>query len=295
VELRQLEMLQAVVECGGYKAAGERLHLSHPAVHRQIKLLEEEVQAKLFQREGRYVQVTEAGKRLMVLADRLHLEIGDASSEIRGLTEQESGSLRLGTATTMLMFLLPRVLQRFCRAYPKVSVYVSTAMNKDIFSDIAAGSTDLGLVFSPAELYEERAQVTQESLYEEEFVLGVSTSHPFARRTSITVADLEDLPVITFSRRSTLRRYLDLRFRSVGLKLLVAVELENEETAAKMLELGVGAAILSRQRAVADGIPHFRIRELPLRCPVSLVYLKKGYLSPATREFVGICREECVG
>lgn len=73
------------------------------------------------------------------------------------------------------------------------------------------------------------------------------------------------------------------------------MELENEETIAKMLETGVGAAILSRQRALADNIRHFRIQGLPLKCSVCLVFLTKGYLSRAAREFLRMCREEYRG
>jgi LysR family cyn operon transcriptional activator len=99
VELRQLDMIRTVADSGGYKRAGELLHLSHPAVHRQIRMLEEELGERVFRRVGRGVQPTEAGRRLMALADRIHREIGSALSEIRDISELERGGFRLGTAT----------------------------------------------------------------------------------------------------------------------------------------------------------------------------------------------------
>ena len=293
MELRQLDMIRTVADSGGYKRAGELLHLSHPAVHRQIRMLEEELGERVFRRVGRGVQPTEAGRRLMALADRIHREIGCALSEIRDLSELERGGFRLGTATTVLMFFLPRVLQRFRRKYAKVSLHVATSTVAGIFHQIAEGDLDLGLVFSPRELPNVRMEVVEELLYEEEFVLAVSADHPLARKHVVSPADLQDVPLLAYSPQSTMRQYLDLRLRTQGIEPHVSMELENEETIAKMLQTNGGAAFLSRRRAVADDIRHFRVRGLALSSPVCLVYLKKAYLSPAAQEFVRMCKEEC--
>jgi len=292
MELRQLEMMRAIVECGGYKAAGKRLHLSHPAVHRQIRLLELEIGQRVFQRTGRRVQVTEVGRQLLALGDRIREEIGHALTRIRDIAEMESGALRIGTATTMLMFFLRRVLHRFGREHPKVSVYVSTGRTGDIRNDVANGDLDLGIVFSPPDLREDPDHLREDPLYEEEFVLAVSAGHPLALRKVVSPEDLDGLAFITYSRHSTMRHYLDQRLRSAGIRPKVVMELENEETMAKMLESGMGAAFLSRRRVLADNIRHFRIRGLPLHCPVCLVSLKKGYQSRAAQEFARICHEE---
>jgi LysR family transcriptional regulator, cyn operon transcriptional activator len=294
VELRQLDMVRTVADSGGYKRAGEVLHLSHPAVHRQIRKLEEELGERVFHRTGRRVQPTEAGLRLIALADRIHREIGCALSEIRDLSELERGGFRLGTATTVLMFFLPHVLQRFRLKHPKVSLHVSTGTVTGIFQQITTGDLDLGLVFSPRELPNVRTEVVEELLYEEEFVLAVSQGHPLARRRVVSPADLQDLPLLAYSPHSTLRQYLDLRLRSQGVEPRFSMELENEETIAKVIETDGGAAFLSRRRAVADNIRHFRVRGMTFSCPVCLVYLKKAYLSPAAQEFVRMCKEECL-
>ncbi len=286
-------MLKAVADAGGYKRAGELMHLSHPAVHRQIRMLEEELGERVFHRNGRHVQPTEAGRRLIALADRLHQEIGTALSELKDLSDLERGGFRLGTSTTVLMFFLPNVLQRFRRKHSKASLHVTTSTVSEIFHKIVNGDLDLGLVFAPRELPNVRPEVTVELLYEEEFVLAVGADHPLSASRVISPADLRDVPLLAYSPSSTMRQYLDLRLRSQGVEPVVSMELENEETIAKMIQTNGGAAFLSLRRAVADKIRHFRIRGLPFRCPVCLVYLKKGYLSRAAREFMRMCKEEC--
>jgi DNA-binding transcriptional LysR family regulator len=135
--------------------------------------------------------------------------------------------------------------------------------------------------------------VTEELLYEEEFVLSVGADHPLAHSRVLSSADLRDVPLLAYSPHSTMRQYLDLRLRSQGIEPLISMELENEETSAKMIQTNGGAGFLSMRRAVADNIRHFRLRGLMFRCPVCLVYLKKGYLSRAAHEFMRMCKDEC--
>jgi DNA-binding transcriptional LysR family regulator len=99
MELRQLEMLLAVAEEGSYVQAGKRLNISHSAIHRQIRLLEEEVRERVMVRTGRNVEVTEAGKLLVSLARRVERDITHTSAEVRELSNLQSGTLRIGTGT----------------------------------------------------------------------------------------------------------------------------------------------------------------------------------------------------
>jgi LysR family transcriptional regulator, cyn operon transcriptional activator len=291
VELRQLEMLRAVVECGGYKQAGLRLHLSHPAIHRQIRLLEEEIAMPVFQRVGRRVQPTEAGRLLLALAGSMHQEVGHALSELRDLADLHSGNVRLGTATTMLMFYLPHVLRRFRKEHPRMSVQLMTGTVESIVAEIRASRLDLGIVFWPHDLTQGTADLYQELLYRQEFVLAVSEDHPLAARSRVSVADLRDVALLSYSRRSMLRRYLEVSFRGAGVEPQFIMELENEETISKMIEIGMSAAILSRPRVRKDNLRHFRIRGLDLHCPVCLIYSERCYFSRAGREFARICQE----
>jgi DNA-binding transcriptional LysR family regulator len=293
VELRQLETVRAVVESGSYKKAGERLHLSHPAVHRHVRLLEEELGERIFHRVGRRVQLTETGKRILALGERIRHEINDVVSEIRDLVDLESGELRLGTATTMLMFFLPPVLERFRLKHPKVTIHVSTSTVREIIADVSNGDLDMGIVFTPPEADLPELGTQSELLYEEEFVLAVSSDHPLARRRSVSTEDLQGMSVLTYSRLSAMRQYLERRLASVGVEVRPVMELENEETIAKLLQQSSGAAFLSRRRVTADRIRHFRIRGLLLSCAVCLVHPRTGYLSHAAREFARICQDEC--
>src|SRR5215472_8343189 len=112
MELRQLQMLLAVAEEGSYIQAGKRRNISHSAIHRQIRLLEEELEEHLLVRAG--------------LSRRVERDIAHTSAELRELSNLQSGTLRIGTGTTMLVFSLPEVLNRFRTEFPGVTVHVMT-------------------------------------------------------------------------------------------------------------------------------------------------------------------------
>ena len=108
MEIRQLEMLITVVERKGYLHAGEHLHISHSAIHRQIRLLEEELRDKVFVREGRTVHLTEAGKLLFDLASKITREVTAVKQQVKDQQRLFNGNLRIGTGTTALVFFSHR-------------------------------------------------------------------------------------------------------------------------------------------------------------------------------------------
>src|SRR6185312_9528428 len=97
MELRQLQLLLTVIESGGYTPAGKLLNVSHSAIHRQIRMLEQELDCHLLARCGRRVDATEPGRLLADLALQIQLEIADVRRRIDNLSNLRKGSLRIGT------------------------------------------------------------------------------------------------------------------------------------------------------------------------------------------------------
>ena len=126
MDLRQLEMLLAVVDCGGYTKAGKALHVSHSAIHRQIRLLEDELQVRILVRAGKRVRITETGTLLVDLSRRIRLEISSLRVQIDEAKQLQVGNLRIGTGTNILTFFLPAILERFRKQFPGIEVRVMT-------------------------------------------------------------------------------------------------------------------------------------------------------------------------
>ena len=291
MELHQLEMLLAVVNFHGYARAGEALHLSHSAIHRQIRLLEHELDVRLLARSGRGMELTDAGRVLVAFAKDLQYSIRGLREHIRDLRDLRAGRLRLGTGTAMLMFFLPPVLERFRREFPGVEVNVMATTAQQVMHALGEGELDIGLVFDPVRRARDTSDLHSEILYEEEFVWGSSKKHPLSRRKSIAVEELATYPLISLPQQSHARRMIAAVFDDAGLTPSIQMEVENEEAVEKMIEINMGVGLLTRRRAMRDHIHYFIVRGRPMLCAVGLVLPKSAYVPRAVEEFCKLCRE----
>jgi DNA-binding transcriptional LysR family regulator len=290
MELKQLDMLCAVIEEGSYQRAGYRLNISHSAIHRQIHLLESELSTRILVRKGKRVELTESGRMLEDLSRRIRQDVTSVLQEVRDIAELRSGRIRIGTGTTMLTFFLPGVLEQFRSTFPGVTVQLMTGTAEEVMIEIERGRLDLGVIFSPSESVDRRPLLNYQSLYREEFVVCTGKLRRITGRT-ISLEELASFPFITYSRTSHVRRSIERLFASADLKPRIDMELENEEAIEKMLAIGMGVAILTKRRAVRDRLPYVRIRNYPLEYDVVLVSRKSEYQPRTIVEFSALCKE----
>src|SRR5512132_1061213 len=119
MDLRQLEILQAIAETGSFTASGRKLNVSQSAISRQILLLEEELGEPLFLRTGRQVRMTPAAESLVQLAQRVFQDIRETVGAISDRTGSLRGTLRLAGGMTVCLYVLPLLLQHLKRVHPQ--------------------------------------------------------------------------------------------------------------------------------------------------------------------------------
>jgi DNA-binding transcriptional LysR family regulator len=289
VDLRQLEMLVAVVDAGSYSKAGELLHVSHSAIHRQVRLLEHEIGDRILVRSGRKVKLTGAGEILLNLSRRLHQEVAAAERRILESNQLNSGQLRIGTGTTMLVFFLPPVLNQLRKEYPGVEVQVTTGTADNILDGLRAGRFDVAVVLASQEMNALSPSLVSEVLYRDEFVVAVSKNHPLAKQKSVSLERLTEYRFITQSKTSHVRRMLERLCADAGIVPKISMELENEEAMEPMIAIDMGVALISRRRAVSDHVHYLRITEKRIYCDVTLVFMAGEYIPRVVREFSRLC------
>ncbi len=290
MDLRQLEMLLAVIDSGSYAKAGEDLRVSHSAIHRQVRLLEHEVGDRILVRAGRRVELTETGEILLQLGRRLRLEVAAAERQIKERNQLSSGHLRIGTGTMMLVFFLPPVLDQFRKEYPGIEVQVRTGSFDFVLEGIQKGELDAGIVLASSDVRSPAGSLIHEVLYQAEFVLAVSKNHPLANKTTVSLKELIEHPFIMHPKTTNVRRVLDRIFAEAGLAPKIGMELENEETIETRIEINMGVALLSRKRAVSDHIHYLRVAGRRIYCDVALVFAGREYIPRTVEEFSRICR-----
>ena len=142
MEIRNIITFVRIAELQNFSKAARQLGYSQSAVTMQIKQLEEELHAQLFDRIGKHIRLTQAGQRLLPHA----LEILDGVRRAQSITrepEEVSGRLRIGTAESLLINVLPPVIIEFSRLYPRVEVSTQTASVADLFAMVQRNEIDL--------------------------------------------------------------------------------------------------------------------------------------------------------
>lgn len=292
MELRQLRYFMAVAEEKHFTRAAAKLYISQPALSQQMKLLEAELGAPLFDRSGRRVQMTPAGEILFHHARRVVQELDEAQTALDELAGLQRGSLRVGVVQTVNAYLMPDVVAAFTSAYPAVKLQVEELASGEIEQRVLEGMLQLGIGFVPTST----EGVESQQLFQEELVLVVARHHPLAGRAQLAVRDLERQPLILLSRAFCTRRLWDACAGEAGIQPPVRVEMN---TISSLL-----AAVRSMQ--VATVLPALALTGTPNLVGVPLVeptprrtvgmfFRRSGYRCTATRAFAEIVRQQLTG
>jgi DNA-binding transcriptional LysR family regulator len=289
MDIRQLQMFKTVAELGGFTKAGAKLFLSHSAISRQIKLLEDELHSSLLVRKGKQVTMTDAGRVLYPYAEAILSQMADATRRVLEVSQSPASHMHIGTSTTTLSLFLPPVLERFRSAYPKLTLLVTTGLADAIAEEIRQGTIDVGLVALPIE----GRGLSIQPLYQEEFVVAVFNRHPFSKKRTVQPGDLQNLPMILWPAGSGFRRLLEIFFSEIGLSPTVRLELENEEAIESAVCDGLGISFLSKLRAARHHIHHLRISGHPLYRQVGIVRKPNnlGKVPEHLRHFLQLCSD----
>jgi DNA-binding transcriptional LysR family regulator len=248
LDLRQLEILQAIAETGSFTACGRKLHVSQSAISRQILLLEDELGEPLFLRVGRQVRMTPAAESLVQLGQRVFLDVRETVGAITDRTRDLRGTLRLAGGMTVCLYVFPPLLKHLRRVHPQLDVRLTVAMAGRSVQEIRGGRIDAGLLTLPVE---ESDLVTMPVL-REELLLVTTPTHPLARRRRVAPRDLARQPFVLFEVGSATRRVIDGFFASEGIEPTIVMDTENVEIIKAMVKTGLGIGIVPYQSVARE-------------------------------------------
>jgi DNA-binding transcriptional LysR family regulator len=248
MDLRQLEILQAIAETGSFTACGRKLHVSQSAISRQILLLEEELGEPLFLRVGRQVRMTAAAESLVQLGQRVFQDVKETVGKITDRTGDMRGTLRLTGGMTVCLYVFPPLLKHLRRVHPHLDMRLTVATAGRSVEEIRGGRIDVGLLTLPVE---ESDLVTVPAL-REELLLMTTAKHPLARRRVVTPQDLAAQPFVLFEAGSATRRVIDNFFASQDIRPTVVMDTENVEIIKAMVRTGLGISIVPYQAVARE-------------------------------------------
>jgi DNA-binding transcriptional LysR family regulator len=248
VDLRQLEILQAIAETGSFTACGKKLHVSQSAISRQILLLEDELGEPLFLRVGRQVRMTPAAESLVQLGQRVFLDVRETVGSITDRTRDLRGTLRLSGGMTVCLYVFPPLLKHLRRVHPHLDVRLTVALAGRSVQEIRGGRVDAGLLTLPVQ---ETDLVTVPAL-REELLLVTAPTHQLARRRKVQARDLAGLPFVLFELGSATRKVIDNFFASQSIEPTIVMDTENVEIIKAMVKTGLGVGIVPYQAVARE-------------------------------------------
>jgi DNA-binding transcriptional LysR family regulator len=257
----RLEQLQAFVEIAQRQSvsrAAEALFVTQPTLTARLKGLEEDLGSLLFIRSGRGMRLTDAGRAFLPYAERC---LGAASAGRRLLQELErgeSGQLALGAAPAVSTYVLPRILTRFHGMHPRMQLAVRTGHSEEVMDLVLQEQVQVGLGRSLR-----HPQLDSTPLYEDELVLVVDPKHAFAEAETVGAEQISEVQLILFDRTSSYHRLANEFFRGAGAVPRGVMELDNIDAAKKMVEQGLGVALLPHT-AVAGELEAGTLRAVTL-------------------------------
>jgi DNA-binding transcriptional LysR family regulator len=245
--MEQLEAFVEVARRGSVSRAADALYATQPTLTARLKGLEQELDAKLFIRSQRGMRLTEAGLAFLPYAERTLDTVSSGRRLLAELARGESGQLALGAAPAVSTYVLPGILTRFRRTHPKVSLAVRTGHSEAVLELVLREQVQIGLGRALR-----HPEVEAIPLYEDELVLVVDPRHSFAEQGEVGPDQLTEVQLILFDQTSSYHRLTSELFEGVGAVPRGVMELDNIDAAKKMVEQGLGVALLPHTAVSAE-------------------------------------------
>ncbi|WP_068783287.1 LysR family transcriptional regulator [Paenibacillus phocaensis] len=285
MNISQLETLITISKTKSFRKAGELLNLTQPAVSAQIKSLEDEFRTVLVDR-NQPVTLTDRGQVFLEQAERILDIVEELKQKLSDMEHTPQGHIVLGTTTSIAIQILPRILSYFQDQFPLIKTTIQSMPSSLIYQNVEQGLVDIGIGY----LIENNPQVLSSVLYYDTFEFVVSPRHPLAGNPTPTLESLRDVPLIMLSPDTVGRRFIDEVLRQHDLEPNIVMELSSSEEVKRMVEINLGAAIISRQsilRELKQGtLKVVPIPELEVTHPVGVIYKSSRYINSAMQQFL---------
>ncbi len=245
--LAHLESFVEVARRGSVSRAAEALFLTQPAITARLKSLESDLGVELFVRTGRGMKLSDAGRSFLPYAERTLATVDEGRRLLGDLRDGTIGALVIGAAPAVSTYVLPDILRVFRRTHANVRLGVRTGHTEEVLEMVLRGEAHIGIgrpIHHP--------DVVLIPVLEDEMLLVVSARHPFTRRGRVRMDELAAERLILFDRTSSYHELTSSLFRQAGVVPASTLELDNVEAAKKMVQQGLGVALLPRMALATE-------------------------------------------
>lgn len=241
MDIDDLRAFVAIAEHGSFSRAAERLYRTQSAVSKRLAALETALDARLFDRIGHRIVLTEAGRTLLPRARSILAEVEDSARAVRNLSREVAGRLTAGTSHHIGLHRLPPLLRAFTRAYPAVDLDLRFMGSEAVCDAVGRGDLELGVVTLPPVAPED---LEMQRVWRDHLNVVVSRRHSLARRPPRSAAALTDYPAVLPERGTHTRELVEQACAAAGAHLQVTLSTNYLETLKMLAAVGLGWTLL---------------------------------------------------
>jgi DNA-binding transcriptional LysR family regulator len=290
MEVRQLQIFRTLAEELSFTRTAEKVNTVQSNVTAQIKALEEELGIPLFDRLGRRVTLTDAGRNFLPFASQA-LAAMDQGQRALQTGAEPSGPLRIGAAESLLTYRLPEVLRAFRRHFPHVELIFRPYVNATIALELEAGKFDMVIHGDDLQPY---SSIKSNRLRTERVLLLSDATHPLASRPSVKPADLAGENLLLTEAGCSYRGKLDRALALANIRPANVTEFSSVEALKQCVTLGMGLGLLPAI-VVARELRQYRLKALRWDGPsldivTHILWHKDKWISPAMAAFMELVK-----
>jgi DNA-binding transcriptional LysR family regulator len=285
MEVRQLQIFRTLAEELNFTRTAEKVHTVQSNVTAQIKALEDELGTPLFDRLGRRVMLTDAGRNFLPFASQALAAMDQGHRAIQTGAEP-SGPLRIGAPESVLTYRLPQVLHAFRRQFPHVELIFVPYMSTPFALELEAGKLDMAITMSDSA---PSANIKSVRLRTEQVFLLADPSHPLASKRAVKPSDLAGQNLLLTESGCSYRQKLDRILALANIRPANVTEFSSVEAIRECISLGMGLGLLPAI-VVARELRQHHLKALnwtgpPLDIATSIIWHKDKWVSPAMDAF----------
>ncbi|QRY78701.1 LysR family transcriptional regulator [Pseudomonas sp. PDNC002] len=282
MDLTSLNTFLAIAESGSFSEAGERLHLTQPAISKRIAALENQLGVRLFDRVGREVTLTESGRALLPRAYQILNVLDDTRRALTNLNGEVSGRLVLATSHHIGLHRLPPLLRAFTKAHPQVALDIQFCDSEVAYEEILHGRAELAVITLAPETAE---PVRAVPVWDDPLDFVAAPEHPLSVQGPVFLADVARHPAV-FPGGNTFTHHIVRRmFEAEGLTPNIGMSTNYMETIKMMVSIGLAWSVLPRTM-LDDSVVRLPLQDIQLSRQLGYILHTERTLSNAARAFM---------
>ena len=286
VNLHQLKLFCAVVETGSFALAGERLHITQPALSIQVRRLEESLRTVLLTRNKKGVTLTDAGKAVYDSAKAIFERAQGLQRQLEEIRSGERGTVSVAISPTGVLYFASLLIQAFKRRFPAAEVIPSIGTREEVLERVSQGTVDLGFEWGPIQ----HARVVHSALIQARFLVVTSPEHPFAKGRVARVSDFVREPFVDLDHGPGMPSFVEGALLKAGILPKTVLRVPSIDAMKSLIEANLGIGMLSDlsvEREVGLGLlKPLPLEGFPLTRDLVVVSRKDGPPSRATASFL---------